>query len=177
MDEAGTQPAQNACVSQNGFVVHAKLTSYSHAGLFFDSPWLLILFWLALAGSFLMLYHRFSLDLFAKWACRRNSFLQHAPSYGSPIEECCKTVGRSGGIVYYILLTRGGPRRSVPIEIEVISYVGGPSDSLIVHQLARIQDSLLPRNTIAGSASCKPCHFARTGRPRCRAKLSGTEDD
>ena len=79
MDEAGTQPAQNACVSQKGFVVLAKLKSYPHAGLFFDSPWLLISL-LALAGCFLMLYHRFSLDLFAKWACRRNSFLQHALS-------------------------------------------------------------------------------------------------
>ena len=38
MEEAGTQPAQNARVSENGFVVPAKLKSSSHAGLFFDSP-------------------------------------------------------------------------------------------------------------------------------------------
>ena len=32
----------------------------------------------ALAGCFLTLCHRFSLDSFAKWACRRSCFLQHA---------------------------------------------------------------------------------------------------
>ena len=77
MDEAGTQPAQNPCVSQNGFVVLAKIEKPYTCGSVFRQPWLLIPLF-ALAGCFLTLCHCFSLDLFAKWACRRSCFLQHA---------------------------------------------------------------------------------------------------
>ena len=78
MDEAGTQPAENACVSQNGFVVLAKIEKPYTCGSVFRQPWFLIPLF-ALAGCFLTLCHRFSLDSFAKWACRRSCFLQHAP--------------------------------------------------------------------------------------------------
>ena len=77
MDEAGTQPAENACVSQNGFVVLAKIEKPYTCGSVFRQPWFLIPLF-ALAGCFLTLCHRFSLDSFAKWACRRSCFLQHA---------------------------------------------------------------------------------------------------
>ena len=80
MDEAGTQPAQNASVAQTGFVVHAKIEKLFTCGSAFRQPWFLIPLF-ALAGCFLTLCSRFSLDLFAKWACRRNCFLQHAPAY------------------------------------------------------------------------------------------------
>ena len=83
MDEAGTQPAENACVSQNGFVVLAKIEKLSTCGSVFRQPWLLIPLF-ALAGCFLTLCHRFSLDLFAKWACRRSCFLQHAQVASRP---------------------------------------------------------------------------------------------
>ena len=77
MDEAGTQPAENAGVSQNGFVVLAKIEKPYTCGSVFRQPWFLIPLF-ALAGCFLKLCHRFSLDSFAKWACRRSCFLQHA---------------------------------------------------------------------------------------------------
>ena len=78
MDEAGIQPAQNASVAQTGFVVHAKIEKLFTCGSAFRQPWFLIPLF-ALAGCFLTLCSRFSLDLFAKWACRRSCFLQHAP--------------------------------------------------------------------------------------------------
>ena len=77
MDKTGTQPAQNACVFPNAFAVDAQLKSYPHAGLFFDSPGFLYLHSL-LAGCFLTLRRHFSLDWFAKWACRGSCFLQRA---------------------------------------------------------------------------------------------------
>ena len=79
MDEAGIQPAQNASVAQTGFVVHAKIEKLFTCGSAFRQPWFLIPLF-ALAGCFLTLCSRFSLDLFAKWACRRSCFLQHALS-------------------------------------------------------------------------------------------------
>lgn len=77
MDEAGIQPAQNASVAQTGFVVHAKIEKLFTCGSAFRQPWFLIPLF-ALAGCFLTLCSHFSLDLFAKWACRRSCFLQHA---------------------------------------------------------------------------------------------------
>ena len=76
MDEAGTQPAENARVSQNGFVVLAKIEKPYTGGSVFRQPWLLIPLF-ALAGCFLTLCHCFFLDLFAKRACRRSCFLRH----------------------------------------------------------------------------------------------------
>ena len=96
MDEAGTQPAENPCVSQNGFVVLAKIEKLFTCGSVFRQPWFLIPLF-ALAGCFLTLCHCFSLDSFAKWACRRSCFLQHAPPGGlRPPENPAQAVRRRG---------------------------------------------------------------------------------
>ena len=96
MDEAGTQPAENACVSQNGFIVLAKIEKPYTCGPVFRQPWFLIPLF-ALAGCFLTLCHCFFLDLFAKWACRRSCFLQHALLFHAPESAGKRSPLRSGG--------------------------------------------------------------------------------